>query len=74
MKNKNFIIIGASGGIGTRLVADLSSDHCGLLLGFHNESSNHNDYPIIKSAKLDCSSFEETQSFITDCKLSLIHI
>ena len=74
MKNKNFIIIGASGGIGTRLVADLSSDHCGLLLGFHNESSNHNDYPIIKSAQLDCSSFEETLSFITDCKDKVDHI
>ena len=74
MKNKNFIIIGASGGIGARLVADLSSDHCGLLLGYHNESSIHSDYSIIKSAQLDCSSFDETLSFISDCKDEVDHI
>ena len=37
MKNKNYIIIGASGGIGTQLVADLIDEKHNLLLGYHNE-------------------------------------
>ena len=74
MKNKNFIIIGSSGGIGKQLVADLSNDHCGLLLGYHNESSHHSDYPIIKSAQLDCRSFENTLMFISECKDMVDHV
>lgn len=73
MKNKNFIIIGSSGGIGKQLVSDLNNDRCGLLLGYHNESS-HMDYPVLKSEQVDCRSFESTMSFISDCKDEVNHI
>ena len=73
MKNSNFIIIGSSGGIGTQLVADLSSNHCNLLLGYNNDSPNI-DYPIIKNAQVDCRSFDDTMSFIDECKNEVDHI
>ncbi len=73
MKNSNFIIIGSSGGIGTQLVADLSSNHCNLLLGYNNDSP-HIDYPIVKTAQVDCRSFEDTMSFISECKDEVEHI
>lgn len=73
MKNRNFVIIGASGGIGTQLVADLNDIHCNLLLGYHNEIPNI-DYPIVRSAPVECQSFESVMSFIEDCKNEVEHI
>ena len=73
MKNSNYIILGSSGGIGSQLVADLSSNHCNLLLGYNNDSP-HIDYPIIKSAQVDCRSFDDTMSFIDECKSEVDHI
>ena len=73
MKNKNFIVIGASGGIGSQLVADLNDVHCNLLLGYHNEIPNI-DYPIVRSAPVECQSFESIMSFIEDCKNEVDHV
>lgn len=55
-QNKNYIIIGANGGIGSALSDSLSSLGANLYLITKSESRN----PNIKSYKCDVSNFEET--------------
>ena len=63
MKNKNYIIIGASGGIGTRLVADLIDEKHNLLLGYHNERPSVQSSNIIL-APVEAQSFDSVDNLI----------
>tara|TARA_Y100000768_G_scaffold171682_1_gene128476 strand:+ start:2108 stop:2800 length:693 start_codon:yes stop_codon:yes gene_type:complete len=55
----NILIIGAAGGIGSKLVHDLMGTS-NLLLGYYNSSLN---VPV-ESAKLDATDFESVTSFV----------
>ena len=63
MKNKNYIIIGASGGIGTQLVADLIDEKHNLLLGYHNERPSVQSSNIIL-APVEAQSFDSVDNLI----------
>ena len=63
MKNKNYIIIGASGGIGTQLVADLIEDNHKLLLGYHNERPSVQSSNIVL-APVEAQSFDSVDNLI----------
>ena len=66
----NIIIIGAGGGIGSKLVQDLMGTS-NLLLGYYNSSLN---VPV-ESFKVDATDFGSVENFIkTGLDLSLIHI
>ena len=73
MKNKNYIIIGASGGIGTQLSKDLHECQSNIILGYHNQSPQ-NDFSVIKSEKVDATSFESTLNFFTEATKEFDHI
>ena len=55
----NILIIGAAGGIGSKLVQDLMGTS-NLLLGYYNSSLN---VPI-ESDKVDATDFESVENFI----------
>ena len=55
----NILVIGAAGGIGSKLVQDLMGTS-NLLLGYYNSSLN---VPI-ESEKVDATDFESVESFI----------
>ena len=55
----NIIIIGASGGIGSKLVQDLMGTS-NLLLGYYNSSLN---VPV-ESDKVDATDFNSVENFI----------
>ena len=55
----NFLIIGAAGGIGSKLVQDLMGTS-NLLLGYYNSSLN---VPV-ESYKVDATDFDSVVNFI----------
>ena len=55
----NILIIGAAGGIGSKLVQDLMGTS-NLLLGYHNGSLN---VPV-ESDKVDATDFDSVEKFI----------
>lgn len=63
MNNKNFIILGASGGIGTQLVSDLISSDNKLILGYHNNKSSHEALNI-KSVPVEAQSFDSVLNLV----------
>ena len=63
MKNKNYIIIGASGGIGTQLVADLEYRGHNLLLGYHNKKLEAISSKS-KFAPVEATDFESVMSLV----------
>ena len=57
MKDKNYIIIGSSGGTGSQLIADLNDCQSNLLLGYYNKMPK-NGFSVLKSAPVDAASFD----------------
>ena len=71
MNNNNYVIIGASGGIGRRLTLDLQAEGANLFLGYY---SNQPPDQLLENAhysQVDARSFERTIKFITDAKQRL---
>ena len=60
----NYLIIGASGGIGSKLTKDLKKLSCNLLLGVHKNSNP--DINIEESLQVDGTSFDSVHSFIQE--------
>ena len=74
MNNNNYVIIGASGGIGRQLTLDLQAQGANLFLGYH---TNQPPDKLLKSAhysQIDARSFEQTIKFIADAKQRLGNI
>ena len=73
MKNKNYIIIGPSGGIGSQLTADLNDSQSNLLLGYHNKIPK-NGFSVLKSAPVDATSFDSIMNFFSKAVEIVEHI
>ena len=65
MKDKNFILFGSSGGIGSQLAADLNDCKSKLLVGYHHAIPDYG-FSVEKSAPVDASSFESVINFIEE--------
>ena len=68
MKDKNFILFGSSGGIGSQLAADLNDCKSKLLVGYHHAVPDYG-FSVEKSAPVDASSFESVINFIEEAKI-----
>ena len=64
----NYVIIGAAGGIGSQLAADLQSKGSNLLLGYHKSLLKTPHEESLQSAPVDATSFDETLEFISSAK------
>ena len=64
----NYIIIGAAGGIGVQLVADLQAKGNKLFLGYHKNLLAYPRQGNLQSASVDATSFNNTLDFISDGK------
>jgi nucleoside-diphosphate-sugar epimerase len=60
----NYLIIGASGGIGSKLTKDLKKLSCNLLLGVHKTFNP--DLDVDESLQVDGTSFDSVHSFIQE--------
>ncbi len=58
----NILIIGAAGGIGSQLLADLSKDSSNNILAGYHKKKVETSY---KSIEIDASKFEDVENFIT---------
>tara|TARA_B000000557_G_scaffold171634_1_gene139584 strand:- start:128 stop:844 length:717 start_codon:yes stop_codon:yes gene_type:complete len=63
LKNRNYIIIGSSGGIGSQLCTDLTNCKSNLLLGYH-ENMPSEEFSDLKSMHVDATSFDSVMKLI----------
>lgn len=63
MNNRNYIILGSSGGIGAQICTDLSNCNSNLLLGY-NENMPSDEFSDSKSMHVDATSFDSVMELI----------